>query len=106
ATDHVRALHSFPTRRSSDLGTGQVLAKAQTLNPSASEAGAEGVASGAPLESTSWTSSEDFSLALAPLTVARSKLTVDRLGSGANPPLVPMMRGVSSIHSAVPSVEG
>ena len=84
-----------------------MVAHAQSLNASPEALGAEGVAIGAPAESMSCTASAGARLAFAPFTVAWVKPTVDRFGRAEMPvPELPMTTGVSSIHSAVSSLEG
>ena len=57
----------------------------QSLKPSASGSGADGVAIAVPLPFTSWISSFAFSPAGLPFTVARSKFTVERFGMAERP---------------------
>ena len=66
---------------------------------------ADGVPITWPFESISCISSDEVRFAGWPLTVARSKAGVVRFGSAAKPAFVPMIKGVSSIHSAVAWLE-
>src|SRR5207247_9621321 len=88
-------------------GARQLLAYVQSLNPSVSLSGADGVASTFPLTSTSWIASDAFRPAFAPFVCPRSKVTVESFGSGPTLtfPLLSITTGVSSIHSAVAWVE-
>ena len=79
-------------------------AHAQASNPSALEFGAEGAPITLPFESVRSISSDALRPAGAPLTVAELNAGLVRLGSAANPALVPISSGVSSIHSAVAKV--
>jgi hypothetical protein len=66
----------------------------QTLNPSASGSGADGVPINpisVPLESISWISSDELRFAGWPLTVARSNTGEVRFGSAAKPAFVPLL---------------
>ena len=73
--------------------------------PSRRESGADGVPITRPLPVATKIRSERFRCALAPLTLALSKVVRDRFGSEARPASVPMMSGVSWIHSAVRCVD-
>ena len=80
-------------------------ASAQSAKPSLLTSGADGCAMTWLLLSTSCICSAVASAGLTPLVSALSKCVGVRLGSAAKPPPVPMISGVSTIHSAVAWVE-
>src|SRR5207237_1896039 len=65
-----------------EAGAPQLPAYVQSLNPSASGSGPDGVATTLLLKSTSCISSEAFRPALAPFLSARSKWALARFGIG------------------------
>ena len=90
----------------SQRGAGQNFAQAHALNPLWSGSGRDGTPTTLPLAVVSSIVCEAFRLAGWPFVLAESNLVLDRLGSGAKPPEPPpITNGVSSIHSALPSVE-
>ena len=52
-----------------------------------------------------WIPSEGFRCGFTPFTRPRSMFTVPRFGIAAKPALLPMMSGVSMIHSTVSRLE-